>query len=163
MAASFRNRRQHAILVSPFKYFCSAKPAPLPMNSEVVEAEQKESTHLEFVRGQGNLSQVFRRTPDDGFFPAVKHHEEMEAEDVPNLIKANLSDVIKQVINRENELEPSLSHALISHLHDKDGRLIESIYDRLLRDRLARDEKVGNYMRPLHYNMMIQSAAVYKR
>lgn len=41
--------------------------------------------------------------------------------------------------------------------------MIEKIYDRLLRERLTNDECVGEYMKPIHYNMMMQSAAVFKR
>ena len=41
--------------------------------------------------------------------------------------------------------------------------MIERIYERLLKERLVNDDEVGNYMSPLHYNMMVQSAAVYKR
>ena len=79
----------------------------------------------------------------------------MEASDVEPLIKANLSDVLKKVIDRQTDLGPSLAHALISQLHDKDGRMIERIYERLLRERLSNKELLGNFMSPLHYNMMI--------
>ena len=41
--------------------------------------------------------------------------------------------------------------------------MIERIYERLLKERLENDDAVGDYMSPLHYNMMVQSAAVYKR
>ncbi len=56
---------------------------------------------------------MFIRTPEDGFFPAVKHIDKMEAEDVEPLIKADLKDILKQVINRDKP-EPKLTHALIS-------------------------------------------------
>lgn len=86
----------------------------------------------------------------------------MEASDVDMLIKNNLSDVLRQVIDRDR-LDPKLTHALISQLHDKDGRMIERMYERLLKERLTKKEALGDFMSPLHYNMMIQSAAVYKR
>ena len=66
------------------------------------------------------------------------------------------------MIARE-KLNPKLTNALISQLHDKDGRMIERIYERLLRERLEKEESYGNFMSPLHYNMMVQSAAVFKR
>ena len=94
------------------------------------------------------------RSPEDGLFPSIKDINEMEGSDVEPLIKANLSDVLKKVIDRE-KLEPGLTHALISQLHDRDGRMIERIYERLLRERLQNPEALGNYMSPLHYNMMI--------
>ena len=43
----------------------------------------------------------------------IKAIDEMEAEDVEILIKANLKDVLKKVIDRE-KLDPKLTHALIS-------------------------------------------------
>ena len=43
----------------------------------------------------------------------IKAIDEMEAEDVEILIKANLKDVLKKVIDRE-KLDPKLRHALIS-------------------------------------------------
>ena len=92
----------------------------------------------------------------------IKAIDKMEAEDVEILIKANLKDVLKKVIDRE-QLDPKLTHALISQLYDKDGRMVERIYDRLLKERLRNEEAVGNYMSQLHYNMMVQSAAIYRR
>ena len=65
-----------------------------------------------FVRGASNLRQVFIRHSDDGFFPAMKHIHEMEASDVEPLIKNNLTDTLKKVIEREN-LDPKLTHSLI--------------------------------------------------
>ena len=106
---------------------------------------------------------MFHRQPDDGLFPTIKHIDEMQASDVELLIKNNLVDIIKKVIARE-KIDSELTHALISQLHDKDGRMMERIYERLLQERM-KDESpaVGNFMSPLHYNMMVQSAAVYKR
>ena len=95
-------------------------------------------------------------------FPVIKHVDEMEAEDVEPLIKADLKEVLKTLIDRE-QLDEKVTHALVSQLHDKDGRMIERIYERLLRERLSKDDCVGQFMSPLHYNMMLQSAAVYKR
>lgn len=86
----------------------------------------------------------------------------MEACDVELLIKNNLVDILKKVIARE-QMDPKLTHALIAQLHDKDGRMIERIYERLLQERLTKEESIGNFMSPLQYNMMVQSAAVYKR
>jgi len=86
----------------------------------------------------------------------------MSADDVEPLVKANLSEVLVKLIDRE-VLDPKLTHALISHLHDKDGRMIERIYERLLRERLTKEGCEANFMSPLHYNFMMQSAAVYKR
>ena len=53
------------------------------------------------------------RSPEDGFFPLVKHIDEMEAADVEPLVKNNLKDILKKLVNREN-LEPKLTHALVS-------------------------------------------------
>lgn len=92
----------------------------------------------------------------------IKAVEEVEADDVETLIKADLTDILKQVIDRKS-IDAKLTHALISQLHDKDGRLIERIYDRLLKERLSQEDSVGKFMSPLHYNMMMQSAAVYRR
>ena len=41
--------------------------------------------------------------------------------------------------------------------------MIERIYERLLKERLRNDDAVGNYMSSLHYNMMVQGAAIYRR
>lgn len=41
--------------------------------------------------------------------------------------------------------------------------MIEYIYDRLLKERMTKEECVGDFMSPLQYNLMMQSAAVYKR
>ena len=68
---------------------------------------------MNFVRGEGNLKQVFQRQPDDGLFPTIKHIHEMEASDVDLLVKNNLVDIIKKVIARDN-LDPDLTHTLIS-------------------------------------------------
>lgn len=87
----------------------------------------------------------------------------MDASDVQPLVKANLTDILKKVIDRDAEIDHPMTHALIAQLHDKDGRLIEKIYERLLKERLSNEKKVGAYMSQLHYNMMVQSAAVYKR
>lgn len=147
------------------RMFSSAKPAPIQQtlddNTETPETEKTE-TNLNFVSGESNLRQVFMRSPEDGFFPLVKHIDEMEAADVEPLVKNDLKDILKKLVNRDN-LEPKLTHALVSQLHDKDGRMIERIYERLLRERLTNDECVGEYMEPIHYNMMMQSAAVFKR
>ena len=48
-------------------------------------------------------------------------------------------------------------------MYDKDGRMVERIYERLLKERLTMDSAVGNFMSPLQYNMMIQSASIFKR
>ena len=84
----------------------------------------------------------------------VKHIDAIEAEDVEPLVKANLNDILKKIIERD-QLDPKLTHALISHLYDKDGRMAERIYERLLKERLSNDSAVGSFMSPLHYNMMI--------
>lgn len=106
------------------------------------------------MRGESNLRQVFIRAPNDGLYPVVKHEDDMVAEDVEPLIKANLSKVLRKLIERE-VLDPSLTHSLISQLHDKDGRMIERIYERLLKERMTKKECIGDYMSPLHYNLML--------
>jgi len=68
---------------------------------------------LRFVKDQNNLRQVFLRAPNDGLYPLVKHEDEMIVEDVEPLIKANLSKVLKKLIERD-VVEPKLTHALIS-------------------------------------------------
>jgi len=68
---------------------------------------------LRFVKDQNNLRQVFLRAPNDGLYPLVKHEDEMIAQDVEPLIKANLSKVLKKLIERD-VVEPKLTHALIS-------------------------------------------------
>jgi len=70
------------------------------------------------------------------------------------LIKNNLVDILKKVIDRE-KLDPTLTNALVSQLHDKDGRMIERIYERLLKERLEKEDSYGNFMSTLHYNMML--------
>jgi len=79
----------------------------------------------------------------------------MEGEDIQPLIKANLTEILKKLIDRETEIDQPLAHSLVSQLHDKDGRLIERIYERLLKERLGDNQKVGAFMTPLHYNMMV--------
>ena len=72
--------------------------------SEETEHDQEKADDeqsLKFVRGEGNLKQVFHRQPDDGLFPTIKHIDEMEACDVELLIKNNLVDILKKVIARE--------------------------------------------------------------
>ena len=97
---------------------------------------------------------MFIRAPNDGLYPVGKHEDDMVAEDVEPLIKANLSKVLRKLIERE-VLDPSLTHSLISQLHDKDGRMIERIYERLLKERMTKKECIGDYMSPLHYNLML--------
>ena len=41
--------------------------------------------------------------------------------------------------------------------------MVERIYERLLKERLTMDSAVGNFITPLQYNMMIQSASIFKR
>lgn len=98
------------------RMFYSAKPAPIQQtlddNTESTETEKTE-TNLNFVSGESNLRQVFMRSPEDGFFPLVKHIDEMEAADVEPLVKNNLKDILKKLVNRDN-LEPKLTHALVS-------------------------------------------------
>ena len=146
------------------RMFCAAKAATSTAikKDQLVETSDEDSTELSFVRGESNLRQVFIRAPNDGLYPVVKHENEMVAEDVEPLIKANLSKILRKLIERE-VLDPSLTHSLISQLHDKDGRMIERIYERLLKERMTKKECLGDYMSPLHYNLMLQSAAVYKR
>ena len=83
------------------RQFCSAKVAPLVSSSSEVTEQNEESKQLKFVRSESNLRQVFIREPDDGLFPMIKAIDKMEAEDVEILIKANLKDVLKKVIDRE--------------------------------------------------------------
>ena len=91
------------------RQFCSAKVAPLvsqtndQKSSSSLEAtdQSEESKQLKFVRSESNLRQVFIRQPNDGLFPMIKAIDKMEAEDVEILIKANLKDVLKKVIDRE--------------------------------------------------------------
>ena len=84
------------------RHFCSAKVAPLVSSGSLETTEQnEESKQLKFVRSESNLRQVFIREPDDGLFPMIKAIDKMEAEDVEILIKANLKDVLKKVIDRE--------------------------------------------------------------
>ena len=150
----------------PQRMFSAAKAATSTVVKEdqLVETknEEEDSSELRFVRAESNLRQVFIRAPNDGLYPVVKHEDDMVADDVEPLIKANLSKVLRKLIERE-VLDPSLTHALVSQLHDKDGRMIERIYERLLKERMTKKESVGDFMSPLHYNLMLQSAAVYKR
>ena len=56
---------------------------------------------------------MFIREPHDGLFPVIKHVDEMEAEDVEPLIKADLKEVLKTLIDRE-QLDEKVTHALVS-------------------------------------------------
>ena len=96
------------------RHFCTAKVQPAQVASKVDPVEETEETdnQLKFIRNTTNLRQVFIRAPEDGYFPAIKHVDEMEAEDVELLVKNNLSDILKSVIDRE-KLDPKLTHALI--------------------------------------------------
>ena len=89
------------------RHFSVAKVMPA-----VEETEEIKEKELKFIKGESNLRQVFIRTPEDGFFPTIKHVDEMEADDVDLLVKNNLSDILKNVIDRE-KLDPKLTHALI--------------------------------------------------
>ena len=47
------------------------------------------------------MRQVYIREPGDGLFPVVKHIDAIEADDVEPLVKANLNDILKKVIERD--------------------------------------------------------------
>ena len=56
---------------------------------------------------------MFVRAPNDGLYPVIKHEDEMVASDVEPLIKANLSMVLRKLIDRD-VLDPKLTHSLIT-------------------------------------------------
>ena len=57
---------------------------------------------------------------------------------------------------------PKLVSALIRHLYDKNGDLMEKMYYQLLKERLI-GSSFSPLMTPLNYNLMIHSAAQFKR
>ena len=94
----------------------------------------------------------------------MKSVHEMEAEDVPELASMPQPDkqleelVAKRAYARDN---PKLVNALIGHLYDKNGKLIEQMYAQLLKERLKHSG--SPLMSSLSYNLMMQSAALFKR
>lgn len=146
--------------------FGKAKPVPVrPAVEEQGENDAEQNNkELEFVMRQPNLRQVFLRQPSDGLYPKMKSVHEMEAEDVPELASMPQPDkqleelVAKRAYARDN---PKLVNALIGHLYDKNGKLIEQMYAQLLKERLKHSG--SPLMSSLSYNLMMQSAALFKR
>ena len=94
----------------------------------------------------------------------MKAIDEIVASDVPDLVNMPQADkqveelVSKRAYARD---DPKLVNALIGHLYDKNGKLIEQMYTQLLRERLRHAD--SPLMTPLSYNLMMQSAALFKR
>jgi hypothetical protein len=94
----------------------------------------------------------------------MKPLSEIEADDVEDLVKSPLmGDSVEKLIAtrafiREN---PKLVNALIRHLYDKNGDLMEKMYYQLLKERLEYSN--SPLLTPLNYNLMIHSAAPFKR
>ena len=140
----------------------------MPVQPSVSDRSEQDSQDknqsLDFVQRQANLRQVFLRDPADGLYPKMKSIDEMQAEDVPDLVNAPQAEerirelVTKRAFARDN---PQLVNALISQLYDKNGKLIEQMYTQLLRERL--EHSGSPLMSSLTYNLMMQSAALFKR
>ena len=116
------------------RHFCSAKPITITELKKLANERDKEDSRneeLEFVKKTGNLRQIFNREPDDGLYPAMKPVSEIEADDVEELVSNPvMGDAVEKLIAarafvREN---PKLVNALIRHLYDKNGDLIEKMY-----------------------------------
>ena len=71
--------------------FCSARPA-------VQAKEDCQSTTLEFVKINKNLKQIFKREPEDGFYPRVKAIHELIPADIPELTKLSKWETISKLI-----------------------------------------------------------------
>ena len=151
-----------------YRRFCKAKPVVVTeqneTHSENETNSEKKNEELNFVKNQTNLRQIFLRKPADGLYPAIKPISEIEAPDVENLVNTPvMADSLEKLIStrafaREN---PKLVNALIQNLYDKNGQLIEKMFYQLLNERL----KYSNspLMSSLNYNLMMQSAALFKR
>ena len=123
-----------ALVPATTRRFCSAKPITVTELKKLAnerDREEKRSEELEFVKKTGNLRQIFHRQPDDGLYPAVKPLSEIEADDVEELVSSPvMGDTVEKLIAtrafvREN---PKLVNALVRHLYDKNGNLIEKMY-----------------------------------
>ena len=106
------------------------------------------------------MRQIFNRQSHDGLYPAMKPVDEMEADDVEELVNTPMmADSLEKLVStrafaREN---PKLVNALIRHLYDKNGLLIERMYYQLLNERLQCAN--SSLMSSLNYNLMMHSAA----
>ena len=97
---------------------------------------------LNFVSRTPGLRQVYKRRATDGFFPHWKSVDEINsAEDLAGIPEHMLSDIMRALIDREKEFDMKLSNALIRHLYDRDGPLVEQLYERMLHSRVYSDKK----------------------
>ena len=105
------------------------------------------------------------------------------AEDIPELLKRkDMSEIMSNLIKREQKLCIKLTTSLVSSLHERDGDLMEQLYIRLLSERTSNEEPKSANLSPsqpfsmagqptcantavsgLHYNMMVASAAKFNK
>jgi len=97
---------------------------------------------LSFVGRTNGLRQVHKRRAGDKFFPRMKTADEIESEeDLSGIPEHMLSDIMRALIEREKEIDAKLSLALVNHLYDKNGLLVEQLYELMLHSRTYSNKK----------------------
>ena len=147
------------------------------MPATVRDAENRLSEEQKMDGEGGNVCRtpglrlVHKRSACDGFFPRVKAADEIQTvEDLQAVPDHMLPDIARSLIYQEKEIDSKLSQALLRRLYDKDGILVERLYDHMLHSRVYSDKKGSTSssasgsaqwmtMTGESYNLMIQSAA----
>ena len=105
--------------------------------SEAAE-EKKVDQELAFLKKNPLLSSASKGGRTYG---GTKNPEEVQADDLEDMLKrADMPSIMRNLLEREKNLDTKLSAALVSSLHDRDGDLLEQLHNRLLSERMSMDK-----------------------
>jgi hypothetical protein len=119
------------------------------------------------------------RKPADGFYPPMVNSKDIQSVgDLQKVPTYMLHEVMRSIIaNNEGTIDAYLSRAILRHLYDRDGPLVEMLYDRLCIDikriycgrkgspssSSSGSSKWMTIASGESYNLMMQSAAMFSR
>ena len=72
----------------------------------------------------------------------MKFVDEIESEeDLAGMSDQMLSDIMRNLMDREKEVDAKLSLALVRHLSERNGLLVEQLYELMLHSRMYSEKK----------------------
>ena len=79
-------------------------------------------------------------------YGGVKCPEEITADDLEDYMKrSDLPNIVRKLLEREKSFDDKLTAGLVNSLHDRDGALLEQLYNRLLSERTSREKSSASH------------------
>lgn len=105
--------------------------------------EKKVEEELSFLKKNPFLRSVSR---GGRVYGGVKCPEEITADDLEDYMKrSDLPNIVRKLLEREKSFDDKLTAGLVNSLHDRDGALLEQLYNRLLSERTSREKSSASH------------------